>query len=180
MSDIHNIQIRRLIPIGFLSWLTALGIDFFLHGGLFAGLYSESTAFLLPPEEAFRRIPLGYLSILLLVILILWLMVRLRLDTWKEGAIFGGKLGLLLGSSMFLGLLSISTVAWHFLLGSMFAQIVELAAVGAIIGSGYLPVDSDNYNPISVRGHCADRSMSQYELHNYCGTHRALRRTRYG
>jgi len=148
MSDIHNIQIRRLIPIGFLSWLTALGIDFFLHGGLFTGLYIESTAFLLPPEEAFRRISLGYLSILLLVILILWLMVRLRLDTWKEGAIFGGKVGLLLGGSMVLGLFSISTVTWQFLLGSMFAQIVELAAVGAIIGSG---LNAEKLRPVLIR-----------------------------
>jgi len=69
-----------------------LGIDFILNGGLFAGLYSEPIDFLLPPEEAFRLIPLGYLSILLQVILVLWLMVSIKLDYWLEGAAFGGKI----------------------------------------------------------------------------------------
>lgn len=147
-NNLSNIKIQRLISIGFLSWLAMLGIDFFLHAGFLAGLYLQSTPFLLVPEEAFRLIPLGYSSLLLQMTLLLWLMVRLGVHTWREGAIFGGKLGLLLGSSMFLGLFSISTVTWQFLLGWMSAQIVELTVGGAVIGAGLM---AERLKPILFR-----------------------------
>lgn len=113
-----------------------LGIDFFLHAGLLAGIYLQPTSFLLAPEDAFRLIPLGYLALLIQVILLLWLGIRLEIQTWRQGALFGGMLGLLLGGSSFLGLLSISTVPWHYLLAWMFAGIVELTAAGAVMGAG--------------------------------------------
>jgi len=149
MSDKSGkIQVRRLVTIGFLSWLVMLGIDFFLHAGLLAGLYVQSTPFLLAPEDAFRSIPLGYLALLLQTILLLWLTVSLGIRTWKKGGIFGIKLGLLLGGSMFLGLLSISTVPWHFLLGWTSGQIVEMAVAGAVIGSS---VRAERLKPIVFR-----------------------------
>lgn len=55
----------RLALITLLSWLSMLGFDFFLNAGLLARLYLEPSPFLLPPAEAFRRIPIGYLSFLL-------------------------------------------------------------------------------------------------------------------
>lgn len=106
----NSVKVRRLISVGFISWLVVLGIDFFFHGGLFTGLYTQSDPSLLAPENAFRLILLGYLSILLQIILLLWLIVRLEILTWKEGALFGGKVGFLLGSSMVLGMISISTL----------------------------------------------------------------------
>ncbi len=131
----HSVNVRRLVSVGFISWLAVLGIDIFFHGGLFAGLYTQSDPSLLAPENAFRLIPLGYLSILLQIILLLWLVGRLKIQTWKEGALFGCKVGFLLGTSMVLGMLSISTLTWQFLLASMFAQIVELTVAGAILGA---------------------------------------------
>jgi hypothetical protein len=50
--------------IGLLSWLAMLGVDFFFHGGLLATLYQQPSPFLLPPSDAFRRIPLGHLAAL--------------------------------------------------------------------------------------------------------------------
>ena len=50
---------RRLVFIGLLSWLSMLGVDFTLLGGLLAELYAQPSPFLLPPLDAFRRIPLG-------------------------------------------------------------------------------------------------------------------------
>ena len=64
------IATRRLVHITLLSWLAMLGIDFFVHGGLLATLYLQPSPFLLPPEQAFRRIPLAYVSFLLLAILL--------------------------------------------------------------------------------------------------------------
>jgi len=50
------------------AWVLSLGFDLFLHAGLLARLYVEPGPFLLPPMVAFRRIPLGYLSFLVLTL----------------------------------------------------------------------------------------------------------------
>jgi hypothetical protein len=44
-----------------LGWLAMIGVDFFLHAGLLAPLYDWDSPFLLRPDEAFVRIPIGYL-----------------------------------------------------------------------------------------------------------------------
>jgi hypothetical protein len=60
-------SVKRLSAIALLSWLSLVGFDFFLHAGLLARLYIKPSPFLLPPMEAFIRIPFGYMSILLLL-----------------------------------------------------------------------------------------------------------------
>jgi hypothetical protein len=95
---------RRLVVICLLSWLSMLGVDFFLHGGLLAKLYAQPSPFLLSPWDAFERIPLGYLAALLLAGLLLWLMLRLGLSGWRQGLSFGLRLGALMGASGMLGL----------------------------------------------------------------------------
>lgn len=127
---------RRLVFIGFLSWLSILGIDFFLHGGLLASLYVRPSPFLLPPADAFRLIPLGYLAALLSTVLLLWLMLRLDLSGWRQGLTFGLQLGALLGGALVLGLLSISTAELSLLVGWSVGQTVEMGIAGAVAGSG--------------------------------------------
>ncbi|MHB1134535.1 MAG: hypothetical protein ACYC4L_19350 [Chloroflexota bacterium] len=127
---------RRLALLIALSWLAMLGFDFFLHAGLLAGLYLAPSPFLLPPLEAFRRIPLGYLSFLLLAILLVWLMVRLRLSGWRAGLIFGLQLGALTWGALVLGLLSIATADAPLLAGWLAGQTLELGLAGAVAGSG--------------------------------------------
>lgn len=127
---------RRLVFIGLLSWLSMLGVDFFLHGGLLAKLYVQPSPFLLPPSDAFRLIPLGYLSFLLLNVLLLWLMVRLGLSGWRQGGSFGLRVGALIGGAGVLGLLSISTAEFGLLVGPFIGQSVEMEIAGAIAGSG--------------------------------------------
>jgi hypothetical protein len=84
---------RRIALIVLVGWLTMLGFDFFLHGGLLAGLYVQDSPFLLRPAQAFALIPLGYLSFLLLSSALTWLMVRMGVHDGREGAVFGLKLG---------------------------------------------------------------------------------------
>lgn len=132
----NTISARRLVGIGLLSWLAVLGVDFFLHGGLLARLYAQPSPFLRPPMDAFRRIPLGYLAALLLVALLLWLMLRLGLSGWRQGAVFGLQVGALLGASLVLGLLSISTAESSLLVGWTIGQALEMGLAGTVIGSG--------------------------------------------
>jgi hypothetical protein len=127
---------RRLVFICLLSWLSMLGLDFFFHGGLLAKLYVQPSAFLLPPSDAFRRIPLGYLAALLLCVLLLWLMLRLALVGWRLGLTFGLQLGAFIGGSAVLGLLSISTAELSLVVGWFISQTVELGLAGMVTGSG--------------------------------------------
>ncbi len=127
---------RRLISIGLLSWLSVLGLDFFLHAGLLAKLYEQPSPFLLSSWDAFRRIPLGYLAALLLCVLLLWLMVRLALVGWRPGLVFGLQLGAFIGTTGMLGLLSISTAELSLLVGSLISQTLEMGLAGMIAGSG--------------------------------------------
>ncbi len=135
-GEMAKLTASHLIRLGVLAWISMLGIDFFLHGGLLARLYAQPSPFLLPLEDAFRLIPLGYLSILLLSVLILWLMVGLKIATWKRGLSFGLVIGALYGGTMALGLLSISTASPALMFGWFAGLTVEFGVAGAVIGSG--------------------------------------------
>jgi len=126
----------HLVKIGLLAWLAVIGFDLFLHAGVLATLYSEPSPFLLPPEEAFRLIPLGYVSFLMLIVLLVWLMPRLGIAGWKSGLVFGLIVGALISGAGYLGLLSISTAPQVLLIGWFLGQTVELGIAGMVLGSG--------------------------------------------
>jgi hypothetical protein len=135
-QEISRHSPHRLVFIGLLSWLSMLGVDFFLHGGLLAKLYAQPSPFLLPPWDAFKRIPLGYLAALLLAALLLWLMLGLGLSGWRQGLSFGLRLGALMGGSGMLGLLSISTAELSLVVAWLLSQILQMGIAGAVAGSG--------------------------------------------
>ncbi len=128
---------KHLMLIAFLSWLSMLGFDFFLHAGLLASLYVRPSPFLLPPLKAFQLIPVGYLSFLLLAILLIWLMFQLKIVGSRPGFIFRLRIGALAWGAFTLGLLSISTANIYLLIGWFLGQTVELAIAGAVIGNGF-------------------------------------------
>lgn len=131
----EGIPSQRLLPIALLAWLTMIGLDFLLHGGILARFYSGTDPFLLPLTDAFRRIPLGYLSFFLLAVLLVWLMRRLAVRGWREGLIFGLKLGALVWGAFVLGLYSISTADGELLAAWFVGQTAELSAAGMFVGS---------------------------------------------
>jgi hypothetical protein len=128
---------RHLLLLTFIAWLSMLGFDFLLHAGLLAGLYLQPSPFLLPPLTALSLIPIGYLSFLLLAVLLVWLMMRLKLAGWRQGAIFGLQLGSLAWGAFVLGLLSISTARFSLVIAWFIGQTLELALAGAVVGSGF-------------------------------------------
>ena len=125
---------RRRLLAGFAAWLAILAVDLFVHGALLAEVYLQPSPFLLPPGLAFARIPIGYLSFLILVGLLVWLMVRLKTEGWRSGLVFGLALGALVGGAAFLGLYSITTADPVWLVVSFIGQTVELGLAGAIVG----------------------------------------------
>ena len=100
---------------------------------MLARLYVEPSPFLLSPERAFALNPVGHLSCLGLTILLIWLMVRLGFQGWRQGAVFGLKLGALTWGALVVGLLSISTASLALLIGWFLGQTIELG----IAGSGF-------------------------------------------
>ena len=124
-------------PVGtvVLSWLAMIGVDLFLHAGLLAPLYDWDSRFLLRPDEAFFRIPIGYLGFLLLAIGLAWLLARLEVERGHDGALIAGTLGAFVWGSAVLGLWSISTAEPALLVGWWVGQTIELAVGGHVIGS---------------------------------------------
>ena len=85
------------------AWVLSLGIDLFLHGGLLAHIYLEPSPFLLPAEDAFRRIPLGYLTFLILTIALFWLLRRLQIQGFTAGFRLAAVAGAVIWGALVLG-----------------------------------------------------------------------------
>jgi hypothetical protein len=136
VTSSENKSRGRLVGVGCLALLAVIGFDFFLHAGVLSRLYTVSTPFLLEPKTAFRRIPLGYASFGILVVLLEWLMVRLGVNGFRRGTIFGLQLGALVWGSLAVGLASISTARPILLLSWGIGQTVELGGAGAVVGAG--------------------------------------------
>jgi hypothetical protein len=117
------------------AWVLSIGIDLFLHGGLLARLYVEPSPFLLSAEDAFRRIPLGYLTFLILTIGLFWLLRRVRIRGFTAGFRLGGVAGAVVWGALVLGLYSISTASLSLLLGWWIGQATEMAFAGGVLGA---------------------------------------------
>jgi hypothetical protein len=126
---------RRRAGTILLSWAAMVGMDLGLHAGLLAPLYRWDGTFLLPPEQAFIRIPVGYGSLLVLAVGMAWLLERLDVTSAWRGALVAGSVGAVGAASLLLGLWTISTADPALLAGWWLAQTAELAVCGAIIGS---------------------------------------------
>jgi hypothetical protein len=129
---------KRLIQLSFLVWIAMIGVDFFLHGGIFAAMYLQDSPFLLSDMEAFRRIPLGYLALLATAGLLVWVIDKASARGWRKGLVVGPCLGAVMAFSFTLGLFSISTASPQLLATWFVAQVLEATVAGAIIGQGLL------------------------------------------
>jgi hypothetical protein len=142
VSAEHQLDIprfrTRFFQLLLLLWIALIGVDFLLHGGVFAAIYEQDSPFLLAAEEAFRRIPFGYAALLITVGLLVWIIGRTQVRGWRKGLALGLALGLVMAASSTLGLYSISTASPEFLAAFFTAQVVEIGIAGAIIGHGLL------------------------------------------
>ncbi len=124
------------LKLTLVSWLSMIGFDFFLHAGLLSTVYSQPSPFLLPLDRAFAFIPIGYVSFLVFDIFLIWLMLKLNLEGWRQGAIFGLQVGFLTWGAFSIGLFSIATVPPILLIAWFLGQTIELGIAGGIIGYG--------------------------------------------
>ena len=147
-TSLPSRSLRWLVGLGALVWLSMIAVDFFLHAGLLAPLYIQPSPFLLPPETAFALIPLGYLSFILLAVLLVWLAVALQLAGTRPGFLFGLKLGTLIWGAFMMGLASISTASPSLIVGWFVGQTLEMGIGGAVAGYG---LQRDRLMPLALR-----------------------------
>jgi hypothetical protein len=117
------------------AWILSLGVDLLLHGGLLARYYVEPSPFLLDSPEAFRRIPYGYATFLILTIALYWLIRRLGIRSAASGFQYGASAGTVVWGALAMGLYSISTATVPLLAGWWIGQALELGLAGAVIGA---------------------------------------------
>lgn len=123
------------------------GFDIFQNAGVFARLWLDPGPAFLPPEKLFQRIPLGYLTFLISASMLTWLMLRLKIAGWKQGALFGLELGGLLSVTWVLALGSVFAIRHSLLVVWFFGGMVQYISAAAVIGSG---LSSDHLGRLSV------------------------------
>lgn len=139
--ELNNSSGRRRLTVSELlqaiaaAWVLSLGIDFLLHAGLLAHIYLEPSPFVLDPEQAFMRIPLGYASFLILTASFYWLLRRLHVRRARNGFRLGSCTGLVVWGAFVLGLYSISTIEWPMAIAWWLGQSLELGLAGALLGA---------------------------------------------
>jgi hypothetical protein len=139
---------KNLSRISMIALLAVIGFDFFLHAGVLNRYYDRGHSFLLPPEQAFNLIPVGYVAFLLLILLLTWLMMKLGIRGGREGAVFGLQIGGLIWGAFILGLISIAAVPLRLMAGWFIGQTLELGLAGWVIGSAF---DADHFRPLVWR-----------------------------
>lgn len=128
--------LKRAAALVLPAWVLTLGVDVFIHAGVMADFYMRDIPFLVDPATAFRRIPVGYLTFLLLTGALYWLLLRSRIRGAGAGFRWGALAGLTVWGSLLLGLWSITTAPADLLLGWWVGQGLELGLAGAVLGAG--------------------------------------------
>ncbi len=127
---------RRFILATFMAWLFFLILDFMAHATLLSHFWAQEYPAFKSKEELFRMIPLGYLSFLIITLLIGWVYIRFYKEggSTKKGLSFGAAFGGLFALATFLSWYSALNVPILFALLISFVYFVEIVAVGFTFG----------------------------------------------
>jgi hypothetical protein len=133
---------KRFILASVMAWLFFLMLDFMAHATLLNRFWAQEYPALKSKEELFRLIPFGYLSFLILTLLIGWIYIRFVKDggTAKKGLTFGAAFGGLYALVTFLTWYSALNLPILFVLLISFVYFVEIVAVGFTFGFLLPPV----------------------------------------
>jgi len=122
---------RRFWGTVILAWIVFIGIDFFFHASLLKSLWQEEIDIFKPAIDLFILIPFGYLSFLLLTILVGYSFTKIypskpkRTQAIKFSLIFG----LLYSVSNLLGLYSYLNIPIKHLAIYNLVYFIEISAV---------------------------------------------------
>ena len=127
---------KRFALTTLLAWLFFLMFDFLAHAVLLNSFWASDLPAIKSKDELFRLIPFGYLSFLILTLLIGWLYARLFKTSGNvtRGLAFGAIFGGLFALSTFLGWLSFLNLPPLFLFLASLVYFVEILGVGFVYG----------------------------------------------
>ena len=126
----------RFILTSILAWLVFVMLDFLAHATLLSHFWAQDYPAQKSKEELFRLIPLGYLSFLVLTLLVGWVYVRFYKESGgaKKGLSFGAVFGGLFALMTFLTWYSALNFPALFILLISVVYFVEIVAVGFTFG----------------------------------------------
>jgi hypothetical protein len=131
-----NIKAGRAAAIVLAMLVAIVGIDLLFNAGLLARYYYHPGPVLLSTKLLFRRIPLGYASMLISASFFLWLQSRIGATTIQKGAQLGALWGAVTGTAGGMAMFSFLPLGADFLSGVAVLQVVSYSAAGAIGGAG--------------------------------------------
>jgi hypothetical protein len=114
-----------------MAWLAFIGVDFLFHASIFESIWKEDIAIFKSTTNLTILIPIGYLSFLLLSVLIGYLFFRIFKikPAIKEVFKFGLIFGLLFSLSNILGLFSYIDIPLKPLLLFNLASFIEIIVI---------------------------------------------------
>lgn len=126
----------RFILTSILAWLLLLMMDFLAHATLLSHFWAQNYPAQKSKEELFRLIPFGYLSFLVLTLLVGWVYVRFYRQggNANKGLSFGAVFGGLLALATFLSWYSVLNLPALFILLISIVYFFEICAVGFTFG----------------------------------------------
>ena len=122
---------RRFWSTAFIAWLVFIGIDFFFHASLLESLWQDEIDAIKPKIDLFLLIPLGYLSFLLLTILVGYSFTKIFQTKPNRNKVLGFALifSLLYSSSNLLGVFSYVNIPLKQLIIMNVIYFIEILAV---------------------------------------------------
>lgn len=137
-----------------LAWLVFIGIDFIIHAGLLENMWKEEVAAIKPIKELALLIPGGYLSFLLLTLLVGFVFIKIYPEqgTFKSALKFGIIFGLLFSLSNLLALFSYIRLPWAHLIFPNLGYFIEIVAVVLVYHGFFYPEKIKNkvWKPVAI------------------------------
>ena len=122
---------RRFWTTTLLAWLVFIGIDFFFHASLLKSLWQDDIDTFKPETDLFVLIPFGYLSFLLLTLLVGYCFIKIfpTKPDGKQVFLFSLIFGGLYAASNLFGLYSYVNIPLKHLMAYNVVYFIEIVAV---------------------------------------------------
>lgn len=122
---------RRFWSTAIIAWIVFIGIDFFFHASLLESLWQEEIDSIKPEMDLFVLIPLGYLSFLLLTLLVGYSFTKIFQTKPNRTKVLGFALifGLLYSISNLFGVFSFVNIPLKHLIIMNVIYFIEISAV---------------------------------------------------
>jgi hypothetical protein len=114
------------------AWFMTIAVDFFFYGGVFAFLFQRDDPYVLASHELLARIPAGYASFAIEVLALGWLLSRLQIEHWRDGARVGAVAGSVVGGALLLSFWSVAATSGALLVSWWVVLTAQMGAAGAV------------------------------------------------